>query len=46
MAALLTNGNTVSVMIEKKAGTYQLIKLCTIHLFEADSNWMLGMMFG
>ena len=28
----------VSVMIEKKAGNYQLNKLRTIHLFEADYN--------
>jgi hypothetical protein len=36
----------VSVMIEKKAGNYQLNKLRTIHLFEADHNWLLGMIFG
>jgi hypothetical protein len=36
----------VSVMIEKNAGDYQLNKLWTIHLFEADSNWLLGMIFG
>ena len=36
----------VSVMIEKKAGNYQLHKLRTIHLFEADYNWLLGMIFG
>jgi hypothetical protein len=36
----------VSVMIEKKAGNYQLNKLRTIHLFEADYNWLLGMIFG
>jgi hypothetical protein len=33
-------------MIEKKAGNYQLNKLRTIHLFEADCNWLLGMIFG
>jgi hypothetical protein len=38
--------NIVSVMIEKKPGNYQLNKLRTIHLFEADSNWLLGMIFG
>jgi hypothetical protein len=36
----------VSVMIEKKAGNYQLNKLRTIHLFEADYNWLLGLIFG
>jgi hypothetical protein len=36
----------VSVMIEKKAGNYQLNKLRNIHLFKADSNWLLGMTFG
>jgi hypothetical protein len=36
----------VSVMIEKKAGNNQLNKLRTIHLFEADHNWLLGMIFG
>jgi hypothetical protein len=30
----------VSVMIEKKPGNYQLDKLRTIHLFEADYNWL------
>jgi hypothetical protein len=38
--------SVVSVMIEKKAGFYQLNTLRTIHLFEADSNWLLGMIFG
>jgi hypothetical protein len=36
----------VSVTIEKKPGNYLLHKLCTIHLFEADYNWLLGMIFG
>jgi hypothetical protein len=36
----------VSVMIEKKPGNYLLHKLRTIHLFEADYNWLLGMIFG
>jgi hypothetical protein len=35
-----------SCMIEKKAGNYQLSKLRTIHLFEADYNWLIGMIFG
>jgi hypothetical protein len=38
--------NIVSVMIEKKPGNYQLNKLRTIHLFEADYNWLIGMIFG
>jgi hypothetical protein len=37
---------TVSCMIEKKAGNYQLSKLRTIHLFEADCNWLIGLIFG
>jgi hypothetical protein len=36
----------VSVMIEKKSGLYLLEKLRTIHLYEADYNWTLGMIFG
>jgi hypothetical protein len=36
----------VSVMIEKKPGLYLLEKLRTIHLFEADYNWTLGLIFG
>jgi hypothetical protein len=33
-------------MIEKNAGNYQLNKLRTMHLFEADNNWLIGMIFG
>ena len=33
-------------MIEKKPGLFLLDKLRTIHLFEADYNWLLGMIFG
>jgi hypothetical protein len=33
-------------MIEKKQGLFLLEKLCTIHLFEADYNWTLGLIFG
>jgi hypothetical protein len=33
-------------MIEKKAGNSQLNKLRTIHLFEADHYWLLGVIFG
>jgi hypothetical protein len=33
-------------MIEKKPGLYLLEKLRTIHLFEADYNWTLGLIFG
>jgi hypothetical protein len=36
----------VSVMIEKKPGVFALEKLRTIHLFEADHNWLLGLIFG
>jgi hypothetical protein len=36
----------ISVMIEKKPGVYLLEKLRTIHLFEADYNWTLGLIFG
>jgi hypothetical protein len=36
----------VSVMIEKKPGVFLLEKLRTIHLFEADYNWLLGLVFG
>jgi hypothetical protein len=36
----------VSVMIEKKPGLFLLEKLCTIHLYEADYNWTLGLVFG
>jgi hypothetical protein len=36
----------VSVMIEKKPGLFLLEKLRTIHLFEADYNWLLGLVFG
>ena len=36
----------VSVMIEKKPGLFLLEKLRTIHLFEADNNWLLGLVFG
>ncbi len=36
----------VQVMIEKKAGNQQLNKLRTINLFEADYNWLIGMIFG
>ena len=35
-----------SVMIEKKAGNYQLNKLRTIHMFKAEYNWLLGMILG
>jgi hypothetical protein len=35
----------VSVMIEKKPGLFLMEKLCTIHLFEADYNWTLGLIF-
>jgi hypothetical protein len=38
--------NIVSVMIEKKPGLFLLEKLRTIHLFEADYNWLLGLIFG
>jgi hypothetical protein len=38
--------NMVSVMIEKKPGLFLLEKLRTIHLFEADYNWILGLIFG
>ena len=38
--------NIVSVMIEKKPGLFLLEKLRTIHLFEADCNWTLGLVFG
>jgi hypothetical protein len=33
-------------MIEKKPGIFALEKLRTIHLFEADCNWLLGLIFG
>ena len=33
-------------MIEKKPGLFLLEKLRTIHLFEADNNWILGLIFG
>ena len=33
-------------MTEKKPGLFLLEKLRTIHLFEADCNWMLGLIFG
>ena len=36
----------VSVMIKKKPGLFLLEKLQTIHLFEADYNWLLGLVFG
>jgi hypothetical protein len=36
----------VSVMIEKKPGLFLLEKLRTIHLYEADYNWTLGLVFG
>ena len=35
----------VSVMIEKKPRRFLLEKLRTIHLFEADYNWLLGLVF-
>jgi hypothetical protein len=36
----------VSCVIEKKAGNCQLSKLRTIRLFEADCNWLVGLIFG
>jgi hypothetical protein len=36
----------VSVMIEKKPGILAFEKLHTIHLFKADYNWILGLIFG
>ena len=36
----------ISVMIEKKPGLFLLEKLRTINLFEADYNWLLGLIFG
>jgi hypothetical protein len=36
----------VSVMIENKPGLFLLEKLRTIHLYEADYNWTLGLVFG
>ena len=33
-------------MIEKKPGLFLLEKLRTINLFEADYNWLLGLIFG
>jgi hypothetical protein len=36
----------VSAMIEKKPGVYDLEKLRTIHIMEADYNWILGLIFG
>ena len=36
----------VSVMIEKKSGLFLLEKLQTRHVFEADYNWLLGLVFG
>jgi hypothetical protein len=33
-------------MIEKKPGLFLLEKLRTIHLYEADYNWTLGLIFG
>ena len=38
--------NIVSVMIEKKPGLFLLEKLGTINPFEADYNWLLGLVFG
>jgi hypothetical protein len=33
-------------MIEKKPVLFLLEKLQTIHLFEADYDWLLGLIFG
>jgi hypothetical protein len=36
----------ISVMVERKADNYQVNNLWTIHLFEANYNWLLGLIFG
>jgi exonuclease III len=36
----------VNAMIYKKPGNFQLEKLRVIHLFEADYNWLIGVIFG
>ena len=36
----------ISAKIPKRAGLLLLDKLRTIHLFEPDFNWLLGMLFG
>jgi hypothetical protein len=38
--------NVVNVMIYKKPGCIELDKLRVIHLFEADFNMMVGILFG
>ena len=36
----------INVMIYKNPGTYLIEKLCVIHLFEADYNFVIGTIFG